>query len=185
MGRFARVGRSDQNPAQTAGPMSIWEVSPRTSWPSTRPSGSAGLSSRTAAPTSGSWIGWRARTSSRLLRILSVDQQAPTGEIVVLTSRSLSKRRLLDGSASDGLRLTDAWPTPRGQVYCTTIYDFKGLDRAVVILADIGRWPSEWDKMVEVLYVGCSRARNHLIVLLDQNAPPRVQGAFAVARERV
>jgi hypothetical protein len=119
-----------------------------------------------------------------VLRILSVNQQVPTGEIVVLTSRSLSKRRLLDGSAGGGLRLTDAWPAPRDQIYCTTIYDFKGLERAVVILADIGRWPSEWDDMVRLLYVGCSRARNHLIVLLDQNAPARVRRAFTMAQGR-
>jgi hypothetical protein len=121
-------------------------------------------------------------TLQEVLRILSVDQQVPTGEIVVLTSRSLSKRRLLDGSVGDGLRLTDTWPTPRDQIYCTTIYDFKGLERAVVILADIGRWPSEWDEMVQLLYVGCSRARNHLIVLLDQNAPARVRKAFRVGK---
>ena len=123
-------------------------------------------------------------TLQEVLRTLNVDQQVPTGEIVVLTSRLLSKRRLLDGSASDVLRLTDTWPTPQGQVYCTTIYDFKGLERAVVILADIGRWPSEWDDMVRLLYVGCSRARNHLIVLLDQNAPARVRRAFTMPRDR-
>ena len=123
-------------------------------------------------------------TLQEVLHILSVDQHVPVEEIVVLTSWSQGKKRLLDGSAGGDLRLNDTWPTPRGQVYCTTIYDFKGLERAVVILADIGRWPSEWDEMVQVLYVGCSRARNHLIVLLDQNAPARIQEAFAVARER-
>jgi hypothetical protein len=121
-------------------------------------------------------------TLQEVLRILSVDQQVPTGEIVVLTSRSLSKRRLLDGSARGRLRLTDTWPTPRGQVYCTTIYDFKGLERAVVILVDIGRWPPEWDETVPLLYVGCSRARNHLIVLLEENAPNRVRRAFSAVR---
>jgi hypothetical protein len=119
-----------------------------------------------------------------VLRILSVDQQVPTGEIVVLTSRSRSKMRLLDGSARGRLRLTDTWPTPRGQVYCTTIHDFKGLERAVVILVDIGRWPPEWDEMAPLLYVGCSRARNHLIVLLEENAPARVRRAFGAAQDR-
>jgi hypothetical protein len=123
-------------------------------------------------------------TLQEVLRILSVEQQVPAGEIVVLTSRLRSKRRLLDGSASGGLRLTDTWPTPRGQVYCTTVYDFKGLERAVVILADIGRWPSEWDEMVRLLYVGCSRARNHLIVLLEENAPAKVRRAFGAAQDR-
>ena len=121
-------------------------------------------------------------TLQEVLRILSVDQQVPTGEIVVLTSRLRTKRRLLDSRVGNGLRLTDAWPTPRGQVYCTTVYDFKGLERAVVILAGISRWPSEWDEMVRLLYVGCSRARNHLIVLLDENAPAPVRRAFEAAQ---
>ena len=123
-------------------------------------------------------------TLQEVLHILTGDQQVPAGEIVVLTSRSLNKGRLLDGSARGGLRLTDTWPTPRGQVYCTTIHDFKGLERAVVILVDIGRWPLEWDDMVPLLYVGCSRARNHLIVLLEENAPARVRRAFTAAKGR-
>ncbi len=123
-------------------------------------------------------------TLQNILRWLTVDEQIPTDEIVVLTPRALSKDRLLQGSASEGPLLTDIWPTPRGQVYCTTIYDFKGLERAVVILADIRRWPPEWDNMVRLLYVGCSRARNHLIVLLAQNAPRKVQRAFTAAGGR-
>ncbi|MDY7080257.1 MAG: ATP-binding domain-containing protein [Chloroflexota bacterium] len=123
-------------------------------------------------------------TLQNILRWLTVDEHVPTDEIVVLTPRALSKDRLLQGGASEGPLLTDIWPTPRGQVYCTTIYDFKGLERAVVILADIRRWPPEWDDMVRLLYVGCSRARNHLIVLLDQNAPRKVQRAFTATMGR-
>mgnify|MGYP003681946585 FL=1 len=123
-------------------------------------------------------------TLQDILRWLTVDEQIPTDEIVVLTPRALSKARLLQGSASTGPLLTDTWPPSPGQVYCTTIYDFKGLERAVVILADIRRWPPDWDDMVRLLYVGCSRARNHLIVLLAQNAPRKVQRAFTAIRGR-
>ncbi len=123
-------------------------------------------------------------TLQNILRWLAVDEHVPTDEIVVLTPRALSKDWLLQGSASEGPLLTDIWPTPRGQVYCTTIYDFKGLERAVVILADIRRWPPEWDNMVRLLYVGCSRASNYLIVLLAQNAPRKVQRAFAATGGR-
>ena len=34
------------------------------------------------------------------------------------------------------------------------------------------------------IYVGCSRARNHLIVLLDRNAPTRVRRVFGVGKGR-
>jgi hypothetical protein len=117
-----------------------------------------------------------------ILRWLTVDEQIPTGDIALLTPRRVSEDWLLQSSIGEGPVLTDTSPPPPGQVYCTTIYDFKGLERAVVILAGIRRWPSEWDEMVRLLYVGCSRARNHLIVLLDQNAPPRVQKVFMAAR---
>jgi hypothetical protein len=120
-------------------------------------------------------------TLQAVLRRLTVDEQIPTDEIVVLTPRSLSKSRLLGGGTSGGPELTDTWPPLPGHVYWTTIYDFKGLERAVVILADIHRWPPEWDEMIKLLYVGCSRARNHLLVLLPQNARPKMQRAFAVA----
>jgi hypothetical protein len=118
-------------------------------------------------------------TLQDVLRRLTEDEQVPTGEIAVLTARSLSKNKLIDSSASEGPRMTDAWPPPQGQIYCTTIYDFKGLERAVVVLVDVHKWPPEWDEMVKLLYVGCSRARNHLIVLLPQNASRKIQRAFA------
>ena len=119
-----------------------------------------------------------------ILHRLIVDDKVPSDEIAVLTPQSLSKGRLLDGGVGGGLLFTDTWPPLAGQVYCTTIYDFKGLERAVVVLADIRRWPPEWDDMARLLYVGCSRARNHLIVLLDQNAPSKVRRALAVSLPR-
>ena len=120
-------------------------------------------------------------TLQAVLRRLTVDEQIPTDEIVVLTPRSLSRSRLLGSDISGGPGLTDTWPPSSGQVYCTTIYDFKGLERAAVILADIHSWPPEWDDVVRLLYVGCSRARNHLIVLLPHKAPKKVQRAFTTA----
>ena len=112
------------------------------------------------------------------LRRLVVNEQVPAEGIAVLTPRDMSKSRFMERSIGSGLVLTDVWPTPPRQVYCTTVYDFKGLERPVVVLADIRRWPPEWKDMARLLYVGCSRACNHLIVLLDQNAPPKVRRAF-------
>jgi superfamily I DNA/RNA helicase len=49
------------------------------------------------------------------------------------------------------------------QVRVDTIFAFKGLERPVVILTELDRpAPAELDNL---LYVGISRARNHLIVL--------------------
>jgi superfamily I DNA/RNA helicase len=124
-------------------------------------------------------------TLQTVLQQLTVNERIPTDEIAVLTPRLLSRERLVSGSTGAAPQVTDAWPPAPGQVYCTTIYDFKGLERAVVILADIHRWPPEWDEMVRLLYVGCSRARNHLIILLSNTARRKVQRAFVpTARHR-
>ncbi len=116
-----------------------------------------------------------------ILRRLTVDERIPTDEIAVLSPLRRSKSQLWGGSATGGPQLCDTWPPLPGQVYCTTIHSFKGLERAVIILAEIDRWPAQWGDLDPLLYVGCSRARNHLIVLLPQDAAPEVRQAFAVA----
>jgi len=50
----------------------------------------------------------------------------------------------------------------------TTIQAYKGLENAVVILTDIRRLTSDRDKAL--LYVGMSRARQRLFVLMDEQA---------------
>jgi superfamily I DNA/RNA helicase len=63
---------------------------------------------------------------------------------------------------------------------CTTIHSFKGLERAVIILAGIGqRLTQEDHDLNSLLYVGCSRARHHLIVLMPEKAGRRVRKVFA------
>jgi len=53
----------------------------------------------------------------------------------------------------------------------------------VIILAGVGqRLTQEEHDLNSLLYVGCSRARHHLIVLLPENADRRVKKALAAAR---
>jgi hypothetical protein len=120
-------------------------------------------------------------TLQAILRRLIVDERIPTDEITVLSPLSRSKSQLWGSSSVSEATLTDTWPPPPGQVYCTTIHSFKGLERPVIILAEIERWPTQWGDLDPLLYVGCSRARNHLLVLLPQDASPEVRRAFAVA----
>jgi superfamily I DNA/RNA helicase len=87
---------------------------------------------------------------------------------------------LLSSSLSGEPQLTDALPAQPGQVYCTTIHSFKGLERAVIILAGIGqRLSQEEHDLNSLLYVGCSRARHHLIVLIPEKANLKVKKVFA------
>ena len=111
-----------------------------------------------------------------LLR-LTVEERIPTDEITVL-SPLREKSCLWGTSMPQGPQLTDKWPPPPGQVYFSTIYSFKGLERAVIILVEIDRLSGLRDDLNQLLYVGCSRARNHLIVLLCEDADPEVKDAF-------
>lgn len=123
----------------------------------------------------------RPALSKLLHRLVTVDR-IPTDEITVLTPYSPRTSSLWGPSPSRGPHLTDRWPPPPGLVYCTTIQAFKGLERAVIVLAEIERpWLKKWADLDMLLYVGCSRARNHLIVLLSNEADPDLQRAFSGA----
>lgn len=118
-----------------------------------------------------------------VLRRLTEEERIPTDEIAVLTPLLRTRDLLLSSSLSEGPQLTDSLPAQSGQVYCTTIHSFKGLERSVIILAGIGQQlRQEAHDLNLLLYVGCSRARHHLVVLMPENADHRVTKAFAAAR---
>jgi ATP-dependent exoDNAse (exonuclease V) beta subunit len=100
----------------------------------------------------------------RLLAIVLrnlAEEQVPPEDIVVLTPSGRNKSRLRAEPRVDGFRLTEG-PEP-GAVLATSVHAFKGLERPVVILAELG--DKHLEDLDRYLYVGGSRARNHLIVL--------------------
>jgi hypothetical protein len=119
-------------------------------------------------------------TLQDVLLHLTREERIPTDEITVL-SPLREKSRLWGTRMPQGPQLTDRWPAPPGQVYFSTIYSFKGLECAVIILVEIDQWPGQASDLNHLLYVGCSRARNHLIVLLCEEADPEVRAAFTMA----
>ncbi|MGH2555485.1 MAG: AAA family ATPase [Actinomycetota bacterium] len=88
-------------------------------------------------------------------------EHVPLEDIIVLTPGRRAKSALRLRGRVNGYELTDD-PAP-GKVLTCTIHGFKGLERPVVILAEIGERHRE--DLARYLYVGGSRARNHLIVL--------------------
>lgn len=88
-------------------------------------------------------------------------ERVSLGDIVVLTPGSKEKSRLRSRGIVDGFRLSDE-PEPRS-VLATSVDGFRGLERPVVILAELDdRRP---DNLARYVYVGGSRARNHLVIL--------------------
>ena len=113
----------------------------------------------------------------RTLQELIFEEQVPTEQIVVLTP--LRKNSWLWGAdAAGSISLTSEWPPEGNQVFATTIHSFKGLESAVVLLAEVERWPNKKNELENLLYVACSRARNHLIVMRPVLLPKAIARYF-------
>jgi AAA domain/UvrD-like helicase C-terminal domain len=96
-----------------------------------------------------------------VLRNLVEEEHVPLEDIVVLTPSGTGKSRLRTAGTIDGYRLSET--VEPGTVLATSVHAFKGLERPVVILAELG--DKHLEDLRDYLYVGGSRARNHLVIL--------------------
>jgi len=114
---------------------------------------------------------------SVVLRNLVDQEHVPLEDIVVLTPSGTEKSELRRRGSVDGFRLSET--VEPGTVLATSVHAFKGLERPVVILAELG------DKHVQdlrqYLYVGGSRARNHLVVLAAEPVARELRRITGVA----
>ena len=112
-----------------------------------------------------------ARTLRTVLTNLVEEEHVPPKDIVVLTPSGIAKSRLRQRGELNGFRLS-AEPA-EGEILATSIHSFKGLERPVVILAELGdKHEEDVDRFV---YAGGSRARNHLIVLAAEPLAVRLR----------
>jgi len=112
-------------------------------------------------------------TTEEMLRILRktlhnlVNEEAVSSQdLIILTPRVEARSALTEGLTLGNFVLTRKAPRSSGQIQVDTIHRFKGLERKVVIIAELDE-AAHRDKSL-ILYVGCSRARVHLILLHDQ-----------------
>jgi len=112
------------------------------------------------------------------LHRLRVDEDVPPWQIAVLTGTRLEEsavwrqrrfgNEVLENPAVDdaghhlGMAALDAPELPSDAILCDTIRRFKGLERPVIVLVELGGDAAKLDKL---LYVGASRARQHLVVI--------------------
>ncbi|MGD2049343.1 MAG: NERD domain-containing protein [Chloroflexota bacterium] len=115
------------------------------------------------------------RKLQSVIHQLTVEEKVPHNEVVILTPLR-KKSRLWDMAGPPPL--TDQWPPGSNQVYVSTIHSFKGLESSVIILVEVERWPEKAIELESLLYVGCSRARNHLIVFRPVLLPETLQKYF-------
>jgi Nuclease-related domain len=103
----------------------------------------------------------------RTLHRLVHEEKVPERDIVVLTPRGRDTSALWKDPQFGNLRLTDTWPPAPNHIQCATVWAFKGLERPVVVLAEIG---GSGGKLAELQYVGGSRAMSHLVVIEERGA---------------
>jgi hypothetical protein len=98
---------------------------------------------------------------SRAVERMIHQEHIAVEDLAVLTGRSVESSQLLKDDRLANLRTTRAGVTVAGRLVVDTVRRFKGLERPVVILVDIDAMVND----LELLYVGLTRPRSHLLVI--------------------
>jgi superfamily I DNA/RNA helicase len=117
-----------------------------------------------------------ARLLIRVLQNLEAEG-VPLEDIVVLTPTRSTKSALRNRGRVNGYEFSND-PQP-GKVFVSTVHGLNGLERPVVILAELDEQRGD---LTKYLYVGGSRARNHLIVLATEPVAKRLRVLAGVAK---
>jgi hypothetical protein len=107
------------------------------------------------------------------LHQLRTTEQFSNRDLVVLTPRPTLAQSSLPGlPLAHGLRLIPAEPRGKGtDIQVSTVADFKGLERAVILVAEIDeQLPAAQQDRDALLYVAFSRPRHHLVVFCTPGA---------------
>ena len=105
-------------------------------------------------------------TIRRVIRTLIDNERVSADDVAVLTPRELAQSRLRDLSLHQGRRLSPK-PRPGTDVGLSTVQEFKGLERAVIVLAEADGLPADKRTRTRFCYTAFSRPRSHLIVVGD------------------
>ena len=117
-----------------------------------------------------------ARLLEVVLTNLTEEEHLRLEDIAVLTPAGPNESKVWARRTFGRFRLSDR--VEPDTVLWSGVRAFKGLERPVVILAELGERPGS-DIAADV-YLGGSRARNHLIVLATQEAARRLRAVSAV-----
>lgn len=99
-------------------------------------------------------------TLSGILHRLVDEEKIATKDIVILTTR---RKQALQNQLLGKFRVKADADISNHEIRCNTIHYFKGLESPVVILVEIDL--NNVRNLKNLLYVGASRARHHLIIL--------------------
>ena len=124
------------------------------------------------------------RTLCGTIRSLVSDGVSPD-EIMILSPSRLENSTLAATELIEGVPLVDCsryMDLTRRCIKFSTIHSFKGLESAVVIIVDIAE--VDEDRSQSLLYVGMSRARSHLVLLLHERTRRSIDARIRAALEK-
>lgn len=104
-------------------------------------------------------------------RLVVIENIHPT-DIAILTPRGRESSKLPNGTRLGNFLLSPYPSSERNVIQATSVYLFKGLEKKVIILTEIDSRTKYNPDML--MYVGCSRARTHLVILYDASMPPTI-----------
>jgi hypothetical protein len=117
------------------------------------------------------------RLLRQALHRLVVEEDVPAWDIVILTPKSRQRSELWQLGPLGNFHLVEQQTDASGDIYCTSVHKFKGLESPVVILAEVDN-DQIWN-LQTILYVGYSRARNHLILLTAADLSDKIRVKLA------
>ena len=124
------------------------------------------------------------RTLSGTIRGL-VSDGVSTDDIVILSPRRLENSALASIEHIDDVPVVDCSRSMKATQPCikfSTIHSFKGLESPVVIIVDIDEVDD--DRSQSLLYVGMSRARSLLILMLQERVRGSIDARIRAALEK-
>ncbi len=120
----------------------------------------------------------------RTLHQLVNEEQVSPRDVVILTPRAERRSVFTEGKRLGNFTLTrKPFPQDPNTIWATTIHAFKGLESKVVLLAEIDPWANKTVELETLLYVGCSRARTHLMVFHNHHLDPATLQAVEPASD--
>lgn len=112
------------------------------------------------------WSNPREHDEALAAELSSLCTEVPSDQVVVLTRTPLDLNRAQAIGESAGIPLEPIGSAPARSIATATVDEFKGLEAGIVVLADV----ADLDRQAlrRHAYVGCTRARALLIVLLHE-----------------
>lgn len=113
------------------------------------------------------------------LHHLVVNEHIDPADIVIITPRAQERSQFKIGMRLGNFVLTSSQGKGSNNIQVSSIHAFKGLERRVVLIAEIDEFVRHKPEIV--MYVGCSRARTYLALFVDAATPADLKDCIEAA----